>query len=92
MTGDTHLPAALLLVYRRRDDTEELGLTLYKASLSAARHSFKKPFIAETSHSRTGKQPTNLDIAIHHERGRTILWFLFEIHVRINAAHARSAR
>lgn len=41
VTWETHLPTAFLLVYWWRDDTEELGLTLYKASLSAASHSFK---------------------------------------------------
>lgn len=41
VTWETHLPTAFLLVYWWRDDTEELGSTLYKASLSAASHSFK---------------------------------------------------
>lgn len=40
VTWETHLPTAFLLVYWWCDDTEELGLTLYKASLSAASHYF----------------------------------------------------
>lgn len=41
VTSETRLPTAFLLVYWWRDDTEELGSTLYKGSLSAARHSLK---------------------------------------------------
>lgn len=57
VTWETHLPTAFLLVYWWRDDTEELGLTLYKASLSAASHSFKETTVAENftfRNSRTG--------------------------------------
>lgn len=42
VTWETHLPTAFLLVYWWRDDTEELGLTLYKAAPSAASRSFDK--------------------------------------------------
>ncbi len=56
VTWETHLPTAFLLVYWWRDDTEELGLTLYKASPSAASHSFKHHCCSNFSchNSRTG--------------------------------------
>lgn len=75
VTWETHLPTALLLVYWWRDDTEELGLTLYKASQSAASHSFKDHCCWNFSLrlSRTGSSRENLHSTVHHERGRIIV-------------------
>lgn len=64
VTWETHLPTAFLLVYWWRDDTEELGLTLYKASLSAASHSFNDHrcwnFSFRTSRTGSGRATSTL--------------------------------
>lgn len=77
VTWEIHLPTAFLLVYWWRDDTEELGSTLYKASLSAASHSFKDHCCWNFSiRDRTHWKPArNREVTVHHERGRTILCF-----------------
>lgn len=85
VTWETHLPTAFLLVYWWRDDTEELGLTLYKASLSAASHSFKDHCCWNFSFrdSRTGSsRETSTLPSIMSEVG--LFYVLKQRHVGIN--------
>lgn len=63
----TRLPTALLLVYKWRDDTEELGFTLYKAPLSAASRSF------------TDRCGWNFSSATHWEKRATLLSTMSEV-------------
>lgn len=54
--GETRLPTAFLLVYWRRDDTEELPLTLYKAPLSEASYSFFGALLLKLRTLETGEK------------------------------------